>query len=54
MKVVIKLPPEHAARLARAWYAAAESCKLQYPNDHARYQYYINEAKRLEEQTNGH
>ena len=44
----IKLPPEVAARLARAWRAAAETSKQQFPDDHDRYRYYLNEAERYE------
>lgn len=54
MEVVIRLPPEIARRAAKAWRIAAETSLQQYPNDKKRYQYYINEAKRLEEQANGH
>lgn len=54
MKVVIRLPPEQAAKAAKAWRIAAETSKQQYPNNEERYQYYIKEAERLEEQANGH
>lgn len=49
--IKVRLPPEVAARLAKAWYAAAETSKQQYPDDEKRYQYYLTEAKRLEEQS---
>lgn len=54
MKVVIRLPPEQAAKAAKAWRIAAETSRQQYPNNEERYQYYIKEAERLEEQANGH
>lgn len=48
--IVVKLPPEVAVKLARAWRIAAETCREQFPDDEKRYQYYINEAERLEKQ----
>ena len=38
-------------RHAEAWRAAAESCRQQFPDDHARYRYYADRATQLEAQS---
>ena len=38
-------------RHAELWRIQAETSRTQFPDDHARYRYYINEAERLEEMT---
>lgn len=49
-KPVIKLPPEVAKRLAKAWRQAAETSRQQFPDDEKRYRFYLDEAERLEKQ----
>lgn len=46
--IAIKLPPEAAAKLAKAWRAAAETSKQQFPDDEKRYRYYIKQAEHYE------
>lgn len=48
MTISIKLPPEAAAKLAKAWRAAAETSKQQFPDDEKRYRYYIKQAEHYE------
>lgn len=48
--IAIKLPPEAAAKLAKAWRTAAETSKQQFPEDHERYRYYIEQAEHYEAQ----
>lgn len=39
------------ARMAKAWRAAAETARQQFPDDDERYRYYAREAERLEQES---